>query len=319
MIRLVNLGDNSEAHILSKDVQNASLVNVWVDFVDPSVEELRAISDKTGVPLDFLQFPEYANFINLRLEPEYGVINFLIVKDIVSAKDLHPVVIVFSKETLITVTKKEDQRILSLARERMHKTKVDPPSLVGYYILDEIISDHFTQLERIEEQTVNLEEEVLKKTDQATVKRVFSLKSRLVSFNKILWYERGLVFNLKKSAANWLPAKARGLFDTSHEYLTRQIDIVETYREIMSDAINAYLTTVSNKINSSIRSLTLVMFYLTIITTITSFPNTVATFFGISQFGNTNYIIIFAALLLSIVLPFMWLWRKRWLRLEQNQ
>ena len=113
-----------------------------------------------------------------------------------------------------------------------------------------------------------------------------------------------------------MSAKARSLFDTTHEELTRQIDIVETYREIMSDAINVHLSAVSNKINLSIKALTVVIFYLTIITTITSFPNTVATFFGISQFGNTNAIVIFIAILLSIILPFIWLWRKKWLKYE---
>jgi Mg2+ and Co2+ transporter CorA len=56
-----------------------------------------------------------------------------------------------------------------------------------------------------------------------------------------------------------------------------------------------------------------VIFYLTIITTVTSFPNTIATFFGISQFGSTHYAIILAAILASTVLPFAWLWRKKWL------
>jgi magnesium transporter len=137
-------------------------------------------------------------------------------------------------------------------------------------------------------------------------------KANIVS----LWYERGVVFNLKKCEAARLTAKIRNLFDTTHEYLTRQIDIVETYREIQSDAINAYLSTVSNRINSSIKNLTLVMFYLTIITVITSFPNTIATFFGISQFGNTDYVIIFMALILSILLPFIWLWKRKWLKLD---
>ncbi len=113
-----------------------------------------------------------------------------------------------------------------------------------------------------------------------------------------------------------MPAKARILFDTTHEDLTRQIDIVETYREILSDAINVHLSAVSNKINSAIKSLTIVIFYLTIVTTVTSFPNTVATFFGISQFGNTNILIIIAVVLLSVILPFVWLWRKKWLKLS---
>ena len=138
----------------------------------------------------------------------------------------------------------------------------------------------------------------------------------MISFNKILWYERGLIFNLKKCGDSCMAAKARSLFDTTHEDLTRQIDIVETYREILSDAINVHLSAVSNKINLSIKSLTVVIFYLTIITTVTSFPNTVATFFGISQFGNTNVIVIIALVLLSVVLPFVWLWRKKWLKLE---
>jgi magnesium transporter len=139
----------------------------------------------------------------------------------------------------------------------------------------------------------------------------------MISFNKILWYERGLIFNLRKCGDSCMAAKARSLFDTTHEDLTRQIDIVETYREILSDAINVHLSAISNKINLSIKSLTVVIFYLTIVTTVTSFPNTVATFFGISQFGNTNVLIIVAAILVSFILPFLWLWRKKWLKLEQ--
>ena len=111
--------------------------------------------------------------------------------------------------------------------------------------------------------------------------------------------------------------KARVLFDTTHEELTRQVDIVETYREILSDTINVHLSAISNKINLSIKGLTVIIFYLTIVTTVTAFPNTVATFFGISQFGNTSIIIIVVAIAFSIVLPFIWLWRKNWLTLKR--
>ncbi len=155
-------------------------------------------------------------------------------------------------------------------------------------------------------------------TSPGTLKEIFNLKSRLVNFNKTLWYERGVIFNLKTCGDACMPAKIRTMYDTTHEDLTRQIDIVETYREIMSDAINVHLSAVSNKINLSIQSLTVVIFYLTIITTVTSFPNTVATFFGISRFGNTDMWIILAAIGLSTILPFIWLWRKRWLRYRSN-
>ena len=314
MLRLVSLANNEELEVKQEDLRRAKLTGVWLEVVDPTKEELQQVAEVTGIPHDFLLLPESSNIVNLRFEPDFGVINFLVVKDVFETKRINPFALAFAKEFLVTVAKSEDQEIVNLAKARMDKVKVDQPSVVAFYLIDEIVSDHFTHLEKIEEIAANLEEQVVEKTDQSLVKQILHAKSRLTSFNKILWYERGLVFNLKKSDAVFLSAKSKSLFDTTHEYLTRQIDIVETYREILSDSINAYLSTVSNKINFSIRALTLVTLYLTIITTITSFPNTVATFFGISQFGETTSWIIFALLGVSILLPSLWLWRRKWLR-----
>jgi magnesium transporter len=268
--------------------------------------------------------PESKNVVNLRLEQDYCVINFLVIKEIFGAKKISPVIVIISKNYLITIAKNEDQKIIDRAKERLDKFRVDQPSMAAFYVLDEIVTDYFAHLEQIEELAAHLEEEVVEKTEPTLMKRILRTKSRLTTFNKFLWYERGLVFNLKKSDAPYLSAKAKSSFDSTHEYLTRQIDIVETYREVLSDSINAYLSQVSNKINFSIRALTAITLYLSVITTVTSFPNTVATFFGIPPFGNyTSPWIIFTALILSIIIPILWLWRRRWLKttfeaLEQN-
>ena len=313
MIRAVNLGDNTERTVQLEEVKALSLSNVWLELVDPTENELLAISDATQLPVNFLRLPKIDGYVNLRLEQGYGIINFLVMQDVVSTKKVYPLVMAFSKNFLVTVAKKEIQPIVNTAKERMSKVKVDPPSHVVYFILDEIVANHYIHIEKLENLTAKIEEEVVEKTSSETLKRIFKLKTNMISFNKILWYERGLIFNLHKCGDSCMAAKARTLFDTTHEDLTRQIDIVETYREILSDAINVHLSAISNKINLSIKSLTVVIFYLTIVTTVTSFPNTVATFFGISQFGNTNIAIISGAIVVSIVLPFIWLWRKNWL------
>jgi magnesium transporter len=317
MIREINLDDNSEKKIDVKSLQAISLQNVWLELLDPTVDELQDVAGKIGVPKHFLELPKAAGLINLRVEDDLVVINFVMLQDVIATEAFYPIVIVISKSFLVTVLKKADQRAISTAKERMSKIKVDPPAQVAFFIIDEIVSGHFLLLEKLEELTAHLEEEVIEKTSSDTLKKIFNLKTKLIGFNKTLWYERGLVFNLKNCDDACIPAKARRLFDTTHEDLTRQIDIVETYREIMSDAINVHLSAVSNKINLSIQSLTLVIFYLTIITTVTSFPNTVATFFGISQFGQANVWIILVAILLSLVLPFVWLWRRKWLKYKQ--
>ena len=313
MIRAVNLGDNSEKTVLVQEVKELGLSNNWLELVEPTENELLAVSAATQVPVNFLRLPQTSGIVDLRLEQGYGIINFLFMQDVTLTKEAFPIVMVFSKNFLVTIANKEVQSIINTAKERMSKTKVDPPAQVTYFIIDEIVANHYLQIEKLENLTANMEEEVVEKTSSNTLKKIFKLKSNMISFNKILWYERGLVFNLKKCDGNCMDARARALFDSTHEELTRQVDIVETYREILSDAINVHLSAISNKINLSIKALTVVIFYLTIVTTVTSFPNTVATFFGISQFGNTNIIIIIAGLLVSIILPFIWLWKKKWL------
>jgi len=313
MIRALSLGNNSEKIVQPQEVKELGLSNLWLEVVDPTENELIAISDATQVPVNFLRLPQTSGIVDLRLEQGYGIIDFLFMQDVTSTKKAYPMVMVFSKNFLVTVAKKEIQPIINTAKERMSKTKIDPPAQVTYFIIDEIVANHYLQIEKLENLTAKMEEEVVEKTSPDALKKIFKLKSNMISFNKILWYERGLVFNLKKCDGNCMDAKARALFDSTHEELTRQVDIVETYREILSDAINVHLSAISNKINLSIKGLTVVIFYLTIVTTVTSFPNTVATFFGISQFGNTNIIIISIAILVSIILPFVWLWRKNWL------
>lgn len=316
MLRSVDLDRNIETPLDQASLQTLVLKNVWLELVDPTEEELSKVSDKTGVSENFLRLPAKGGFVNLRIEPDFTVIDFVILHDILLAKKVHPIILIFNKNFLITVTRKDDQKAINVAKERMSKAKIDPPAQVTYFIVDEIVSGHFDQLEKLEELTSKMEEQVVEKTDAKTLKQIFSIKSQLVSLNKTLWYERGIIFNLRKCGDECMAARARSLFDTTHEDLTRQIDIVETYREIMSDAINVHLSAVSNKINFSIKGLTVVIFYLTIVTTITSFPNTVATFFGISQFGGTNHLIVWIAIMLSIILPIAWLWRKKWLRPE---
>ncbi len=314
MILFIELGNNSEKPITAEMLPALPLKNVWLEVVDPTETELQAVSNATSIPIGFLRLPKSSDIVNLRFEEGFTVVNFLAMEDVVSSKKAHPLVLAFSKDFLVTVAKTEVQQSINIVKERMSKTKIDPPGHVVYFIIDEVIASHYSHIEKLEILTSKMEEEVVEKTAPEILKRIFKLKSNMIRFNKILWYERGLVFNLHKCSENCMPERVRNLFDTTHEDLTRQIDIVETYREILSDAINVHLSAVSNKINLSIQSLTVVIFYLTIVTTVTSFPNTVATFFGISQFGQTDVAIIAVAILLSIVLPFLWLWRRRWLR-----
>jgi len=172
MLLSVDLADNSERQISLGELKDLQAGKVWLELKDPIAEELLAVATKSGIPADLLEVPAVSNFINLRIEPEYVVINFAILREILEEKKIDPLVVAFTRDLLVTVEKHADEGIFSLVKARMSKAKVDPPSLVAYYILDEIVADHFGHLEKIEEVTAEVEERVLEKGDQATLKDI---------------------------------------------------------------------------------------------------------------------------------------------------
>src|SRR5512137_1937379 len=105
MLRLVSLANNEELQVSPKDLPRAKLTGIWIEVVDPTKEELQKVAEVSDIPIDFLLLPESDNIVNLRFEPDFSVINFLIVKDVFETKRTNPFVLVFAKDFLVTVAK----------------------------------------------------------------------------------------------------------------------------------------------------------------------------------------------------------------------
>ncbi|HLC39486.1 MAG TPA: magnesium transporter CorA family protein [archaeon] len=316
MIVAVNLVDNSEKNITISELKKLQMENVWIDVKNPSDAEFKAMFEKLDLSFTLLKPSDLSTMSSIYIMNDKILMYFASIGKEFDRNTVAPITIIFSKNFLVTVRTKEVDAV-ERAKGRMHKDKTDSPASMAYVILDEITTEYYNYLELIEDKTANMEETVLENSTPENMKQIFNQKADLISFNKLLWYERGVLFSLKKSELPFMTNRVRMLFDDLHDDLTRQIDIVETFREILSDAFTAYLSVASNKINNSIRGLTVVMLYLTIFTTVTSFPNTVATIFGIPIFGNsTDWRIIILLLALSTIIPLVWLLKKRWVKFD---
>lgn len=316
MITKINLVDNSEQTLKPGEVKELKLENTWIDLKDPNEAEMKAILEKLDMPLNIVKPADLSTMADIHFAEESIVMYFASIGPELDPKNVTPITMIFSKNSLVTVRMK-DMNAIDKAKKRLHKSKADSPCYVIYSIVDEMVTEYYTYLELVEDETAELEEKILENQREEILKDMFRLKSKLISFNKLLWYERGALFSLKKTEKPFVTSKMRTCFDDLHDDLARQIDIVETFREILSDGLDAYLSKVSNTINLSIKNLTTVMLYLTIITTVTTFPNTIATIFGIPVFGtNTDWRIILLLLALSTVFPLIWLLKKKWMRYE---
>lgn len=73
------------------------MMNVWLELVEPTKEELSAVSEKTGIPIDLLEIKEVSQSVSLRWEQDFGIINFVFISEIITLKEIYPITSVFKR------------------------------------------------------------------------------------------------------------------------------------------------------------------------------------------------------------------------------
>jgi Mg2+ and Co2+ transporter CorA len=194
------------------------------------------------------------------------------------------------------------------------------------FVILELTERNELALEEIERQIDEAEEKLLRKNTMP-VEKFLAIKRTILSMNKIFWHERDMLFFIRHSPDLSIGEAARSNLDEAHASLLYSIDMNGTFREILTDALDVYHTMMSNRINASIKQLTVVTVILAIVSAVTGIPNTIATIFGIPYFpisASQKIMVLFGAdiypwdiilmlLVLGSVVPtfvLYWWWNK---------
>ncbi len=149
-------------------------------------------------------------------------------------------------------------------------------------IAGEIVKKHAPALMQYEDDVNRLENSAANRHDMP-LGELFLRKRQLAMLSKHLWREREIIYDFRNGHIQMLvPSKeqARRLDDLFNSLLF-EMNTVENLRDVLSDVLDIHHSVVSNRINSSIEKLTIVTVWLAIVATISAFPNTIATIFGI--------------------------------------
>jgi len=186
-----------------------------------------------------------------------------------------------------------------------------------YLIADHMVDVYFPMLDEIEDEIDQLEDAILENATQATLHRIFTLKQQLVFLRKMTAPMRDVMNAL--AGTRWATTEGRPYIDAqtalyfrdAYDHLTRIYDLIETSRDLLGNALDAYLSTVSNRLNE-------VMKRLTLITTIFMPISFLVGFGGMNfqQMPFDNPIafgILITLLVIAPITMFVWFWRSRWM------
>lgn len=132
------------------------------------------------------------------------------------------------------------------------------PSRLMHAVVDEAVNAYFPILDQLEEFMDTLEEKVFASFDQNALREIFSVKRLVLSLRRHLAPERDVFNVLTNRPSALLSPDAQVYFRDIYDHVLRINDSLETYRELLSNTLDSYLTQVSNRLGSVTKALSVV-------------------------------------------------------------
>ncbi len=203
---------------------------------------------------------------------------------------------------------------LEIVRQRLAadkgKLKTSPDFLL-YQVTDQLIEGYFKILDDLEDEIGVLEDEIVANPDRDTLNRIFKLKQQLVYMRKSSGPERDLFHALSGRRFPLVGIKTEFYFRDLYDQIVRIYEGIETSRDLLSNAFDAYLSVVSNRLNEVMRRLTIIATIFMPLSFIVGFGGMNLTAL---PFDNPVFFLTIMALIVVTPLTMMiWFWRRSWM------
>jgi magnesium transporter len=164
--------------------------------------------------------------------------------------------------------------VLDEVRDRWHSAAHNvgqhPSAMLVYSILDAIVDDYFPFIDDLADRIDDLEEKVLNQADQATLHELFRFRKDLIAIRRVLAPERDVLNVLVRRETPVFDRETVIYFQDVYDHILRVTDAIDTYRDLISSALDAYLSAASNRLNQVMKTLTAASIILMTVTLVAS-------------------------------------------------
>ncbi len=152
--------------------------------------------------------------------------------------------------------------VFSFIRERIRNNigrirKLGADYLV-YSLIDAIVDNYFTIIEKLDEEIENLEDKVMIQPNPSNVQAIHKLKRDLIFLRKSVWPLREVISFLEKGESPLVLESTNIYLRDVYGHTIQVMDTVETLRDIISGILDIYLSSINTRMNEIMKMLTII-------------------------------------------------------------
>lgn len=245
----------------------------WLDLYRPDADDFEILSDVFKFHPLAVQDSEH--FDQRAKIDEYDDFTFIVIYGAAPDEDrLVEVHCFYSERFLVTVHRDDCPAFADLrTRYDQHHDPAEKPSLLLYRVLDSLINSFFPVLSGFDDRIDELEDQIFASASDEQLQEMFQMKRLLVGIRKAVTPQRDSFASLTGRFGE-LPgfdAEDEHYFRDIYDHLIRISDLIDSYRDLLSSAMDVYLSTVSNRLNAVMKQLTVIATVFLPLTFITGF------------------------------------------------
>jgi magnesium transporter len=127
---------------------------------------------------------------------------------------------------------------------------------LAYVIMDTVVDEYFALQDTFDELIESVEDNLLSDPSSETLSIIQKIKRELIFLRRTVSPLRELLAAIQRSESPLLNEKTRRYFGDIYDHAIRIIEALESYRDLIAGMLDIYLSSVSNKMNETMKVLT---------------------------------------------------------------
>ncbi|MDQ6844618.1 MAG: magnesium/cobalt transporter CorA [Bacteroidota bacterium] len=189
------------------------------------------------------------------------------------------------------------------------KIRQNGPDFLFYSLIDMIVDSYYIVMEKVGENIEMLEEDIIRRSDTRALARINMLRKEMILLKRSIGPVRELINGILRSESELIEEKTEKYFKDVYDHIIQANDLAESYRDMMINLQDLYLSNVNLKMNE-------VMKVMAIVTCLLAPATVIGGIFGmnftrIPWLHNTYGFFIAVGLMLVIPIYMVFLFKRK--------
>ena len=236
----------------------------WVDLYNPTDKEISLLTEVFKFHplaiedcLSTVQNPKIDDYGEYLYVVIHGINADALKRDELETHDLD---IFLGKNHLVTFHKgyfRSVDTIIERCKRNCSIMQKDTEFLM-HKIIDSLVDNYLPIIDDLGEKVDAMEKDIFARSDQKVLNKLFTLKKDILYLRRIIHPQREILRNISSGEHKQICFECRLHFKDVYDHLFMISELIESYRDTLSGAMEAYLSVVSNKLNEVMKVLTVI-------------------------------------------------------------